>query len=359
MKTINVELESKAYPIWIEGGILNRLSDLLSPFNNLQKWILFSQKNIINQYKDLINNLKNDNKIDIEIIQLPEGEDAKSIDQLKKIYSQLIQFGCNRASTFIAFGGGVVGDVTGYVAASFMRGVDYIQIPTSLLAMVDSSIGGKTGVNLPEGKNLVGSIWQPRAVIIDLYLLHSLPNREMISGLGEVIKYGAILDSNLFDLINDNIEDLVKLNNIELLSKVVSRCAELKSEIVSRDERENSRRKILNFGHTIGHGLETYFGFNELRHGEAILYGMLAAGKLSLDYANLDKKKLQKLINLIKKLKLPKLEKYNSNDILEIIKRDKKKISSNISFILLSDIGNTVLHSNISEESIIDVLESL
>ena len=359
MKTINVKLVSKTYPIWIEDGILNGLSNLLYPFNNLQKWILFSQKNIINQYSDLINNLINDSKIDIEIIQLPDGENAKSIDQLKNIYSQLVQFGCNRTSTFIAFGGGVVGDVTGYVAASFMRGVDYIQIPTSLLAMVDSSIGGKTGINLSEGKNLVGSIWQPRAVIIDLSLLHSLPHREMISGFGEVIKYGAILDNNLFDLINDKIEDLVNLNNIELLSKVVSRCAELKSDIVIEDERESSRRKILNFGHTIGHGLETYFGFSKLRHGEAISYGMLAAGKLSVDYANLDKKKLQKLINLIKKLNLPKLGKYNSSDILEIIKRDKKKISNNISFVLLSDIGNTVFHSNISEKSIIDVLESL
>ena len=359
MKTINVELENRNYPIWIEPGILNRLSDLLCSLSNNQKCILFSQKNIIDQYASIFNYLVKDELINLKIIELPDGEEAKSLDQLKEIYSHLINLGCNRSSTFIAFGGGVVGDITGYVAATFMRGVDYVQIPTTLLAMVDSSIGGKTGINLSEGKNLVGAIWQPKAVIIDVNLVKSLPKREITSGLAEVIKYGAILDSRLFDLINTNIDDLIKLNNIELLSDVIGRCAKLKSNIVAEDEREGARRKILNFGHTIGHALETYFGFNKLRHGEAISYGMIAAGKLSTEYASLDIKKLEKLSSLITKLDLPKLERFNSRDLLEIIKRDKKKTSNDITFVLLKDIGRTVLYKNVDENSIINALESI
>ena len=166
-----------------------------------------------------------------------------------------------------------------------MRGVDYIQIPTTLLAMVDSSIGGKTGINLPEGKNLVGAFWQPKAVVVDPEVLATLPEREFTSAIGEIIKYGAILDRELFDMVSSNMFDLISANDSSLILNVIIRCAKLKADVVAADEREENIRKILNFGHTFGHALETHFGFQTIRHGEAIAYGMIAAGKLSIKHS--------------------------------------------------------------------------
>ena len=199
MQTISVPLQNRSYPIWIENGLINKLPELLKPLDQEQNWILFSQDEIFNHYGEkLVNSLKNAG-FSVESTIYPNGEEAKSLTGLEGMYLKLIEMGCDRSSTFLALGGGVVGDITGYIAATFMRGVDYIQIPTTLLAMVDSSIGGKTGVNLPNGKNLVGAIWQPKAVVIDPDLLKSLPNREVTSALGEIIKYGVILDRNFFD----------------------------------------------------------------------------------------------------------------------------------------------------------------
>ena len=203
MQTISVPLQNRSYPIWIENGLINKLCELFKPLNQNQKWVVFSQEEIFNNYGEaLVYSLKNAG-FNVESIIYPDGEEAKSLTALEDIYPQIIGLGCGRSSTFLALGGGVVGDVTGYIAATFMRGVDYIQIPTTLLAMVDSSIGGKTGVNLPDGKNLVGTIWQPKAVVIDPELLNSLPKREVTSALGEVIKYGAILDRDFFDFISE------------------------------------------------------------------------------------------------------------------------------------------------------------
>ena len=198
MQTISVPLQNRSYPIWIENGLLAKLPELLKPMNQNQKWVIFSQNEIISLYG---NNLRESLKsagFQVELVVLPDGEKAKSLSALEGIFSQLMEIGCDRSSTFLALGGGVVGDAAGFIAATFMRGVDYIQIPTTLLAMVDSSIGGKTGVNLPAGKNLVGAIWQPKAVVIDPKLLESLPEREISSAMGEVIKYGSILDKDLF-----------------------------------------------------------------------------------------------------------------------------------------------------------------
>ena len=238
MQSISVPLQNRSYPIWIENGLLAKLPELLKPMNQNQKWVIFSQNEIISLYG---NNLRESLKsagFQVKLVVLPDGEKAKSLSFLEGIFSQLMEMGCDRSSTFLALGGGVVGDAAGFIAATFMRGVDYIQIPTTLLAMVDSSIGGKTGVNLPAGKNLVGVIWQPKAVVIDPKLLESLPEREISSAMGEVIKYGAILDRDIFDLISSNLEDLLKLANPELLTKVIGRCAKLKADVVAEDERE-------------------------------------------------------------------------------------------------------------------------
>ena len=359
MRTISVPLQTRSYPIWIDNGLLKTLPELLHPMNQGQKWIVFSQAQIFNHYGEtLVNNLNNAG-FSVESIIHPEGEQAKSLSFLETMYSKLIKLDCDRLSTFLALGGGVVGDVTGFIAATFMRGVDYFQIPTTLLAMVDSSIGGKTGVNLPYGKNLVGTIWHPKAVVIDPDILISLPQREVTSALGEVIKYGAILDKELFNLISENLDNLINLKNTTLLAKVIARCAKLKAEIVAEDEREQGKRRILNFGHTVGHALETHFGFDTLRHGEAIAYGMLAAGMLSINYSGLKVDDYKLLHDAIQKLHLPLLPKFDTKVILNIMQNDKKVQSGSLHFILLEDIGSAIVQENISEQSIINILGDL
>ena len=359
MQTISVPLQNRSYPIWIEKGLLTNLPELLKPMNQGQKWVIFSQNEIISLYgNSLCKGLKSAG-FQVELVVLPNGEKAKSLNELEGIFSQLIGMDCDRSSTFLALGGGVVGDATGFIAASFMRGVDYIQIPTTLLAMVDSSIGGKTGVNLPDGKNLVGAIWQPKAVVIDIELLKSLQEREITSAMGEVLKYGAILDRNLFEVVAENLNDILNLSKPELLTEVIGRCAKLKADVVVEDEREGGKRRILNFGHTIGHALETHFGFETLRHGEAVAYGMLAAGKLSNEDGRLEIEDFELLQTTIKKLPLPKLHKFDAENILKIMQRDKKVKDRKINFVLLEAIGKTVIVDSIEKESIIKAMESL
>ena len=359
MQTISVPLQNRSYPIWIEKGLLTKLPELLKPMNQGQKWVIFSQNEINSLYgNSLCKGLKSAG-FQVELVVLPDGEKAKSLNELEGIFSQLIGMDCDRSSTFLALGGGVVGDATGFIAASFMRGVDYIQIPTTLLAMVDSSIGGKTGVNLPDGKNLVGAIWQPKAVVIDIELLKSLQEREITSAMGEVLKYGAILDRNLFEVVAENLNDILNLSKPELLTEVIGRCAKLKADVVVEDEREGGKRRILNFGHTIGHALETHFGFETLRHGEAVAYGMLAAGKLSNEDGRLEIEDFELLQTTIKKLPLPKLPEFDAENILKIMQRDKKVKDRKINFVLLEAIGKTVIVDSIEKESIIKAMESL
>ena len=359
MQTISVPLQNRSYPIWIEKGLLTKLPELLKPMNQGQKWVIFSQNEIISLYgNSLCRGLKSAG-FQAELVVLPDGEKAKSLNELEGIFSQLIGMGCDRSSTFLALGGGVVGDTTGFIAGTFMRGVDYIQIPTTLLAMVDSSIGGKTGVNLPDGKNLVGVIWQPKAVVIDIELLKSLQEREITSAMGEVLKYGAILDRNLFEVVAEKLNDILNLSKPELLTEVIGRCAKLKADVVVEDEREGGKRRILNFGHTIGHALETHFGFETLRHGEAVAYGMLAAGKLSNEDGRLEIEDFELLQTTIKKLPLPKLPEFDAENILKIMQRDKKVKDRKINFVLLEAIGKTVIVDSIEKESIIKAMESL
>ena len=356
MKTISVPLQSNSYPIWIDYGLLNILPELLKPMNQGQNWVIFSQNEIYLKYgKDLENSLSLNGFKTIQI-SLPDGENAKSLKIMEDIFSILLKANCDRSSTFLALGGGVVGDMGGFFAATFMRGVDYIQIPTSLLAMVDSSIGGKTGVNLSEGKNLIGSFWQPKAVVIDPNVLQTLPEREFASALGEVIKYGSIMDKELFMKISNNLDDLLSMNNDSLILEIIMQCAKIKADIVSIDERESDKRKILNFGHTIGHALETYFGFDIIRHGEAIAYGMILAAKLSMQYSKFSRDDYEILRKTILKLPLPDLPKIDGERILDIMKNDKKVKNDSLNFILLEKIGHAVIKNNIDHKSIIKVL---
>jgi len=267
--------------------------------------------------------------------------------------------GCNRKSYLIAFGGGVIGDVTGFIAATFMRGIQYINIPTTLLGMVDSSIGGKSGINLSSGKNLIGSIYHPEKIIIDTELLNTLPNREYHSGMAEIIKYSLILDKDLFARLESNLPQLLSVNQAsDYLNEIILQCIQLKVNIVEQDENDNNIRNVLNFGHTIGHALEACIGYGKINHGEAVAYGMLYASQLSNIHGHLTIEELNKINHIIKILNLPKIQNLQIDMMIDFIKNDKKKTSNNLKFIILDEIGKARIAENINFDHIKTVLEN-
>jgi 3-dehydroquinate synthase len=295
----------------------------------------------------------------VDIITIPTGEQAKTLQQVEQICETLLTLKHDRSSILLGLGGGVVGDVTGFVAATFMRGISYIHIPTTLLAMIDSSIGGKTGVNLKSAKNSIGAIYQPLAVLSDPDLLVSLAQREIVSGLAEIIKYGAIKDRAFFDKLNDNLNDIIALIDLDLLQEIVARAIAIKIAIVEQDEYDHGIRRMLNFGHTIGHALESSLGYGKLRHGEAVAYGMLAAGFISNNKGLLNQEDWQAIEAIIKRLPLPSLPEMNPDQLLDIIKNDKKIRSGSLYFILLGKIGEVVISSEVMEGDIRSALEIL
>ena len=342
--------------IFIDNGISKKLSSILEPKSEYPKFIIITDKNVFSNYRDYINQQFN-STLD-KVIILDGGELNKSFDSLTKIYSDLIKFGCNKKTCLIALGGGVISDITGFVASTFMRGIRYVNIPTTLLSMVDSSIGGKTGINLSNGKNLIGSIYHPEKIIIDPDILKTLPLREYHSGMAEIIKYGLILDKNLFEKLEENLDILLNNNQkSKILKEIIINCINLKINIVQQDEKDNNIRNILNFGHTIGHALEAFFPTDYIRHGEAIGYGMIYASKLSKIYNTLNDKDFKRIINIISKLDLPKLNNMESDKILKFIKTDKKNTDEGLKFILLDEIGVSRITKNISFNNIKMVLE--
>jgi 3-dehydroquinate synthase len=355
MKTIQVELGNRSYPIHVKSGLLSEILTVLTDKNHGQKWVIISQHRLMELFGfDLMNQLK-EGSYNIDFVTLPNGEAAKSINELSRVVSQMVELTCDRSSTILALGGGVVGDVAGFVAASFMRGIDYFQIPTTLLAMVDSSIGGKTGVNIAEGKNLVGAIYQPKAVLVDPDVLGSLPKEEVIAGLGEVIKYGAIWDQNF---LNDTAKWMENLDTFPF-EEAIARSCEIKAEVVSQDEREGNLRRILNFGHTIGHALESHLGYGKIRHGEAVAFGMKCAGFISQKLGLLSKKELVNLVQTINLLPLPSLRHINGNHLMPFINTDKKTEKGVLNFVVLNGLGNATITTEVTEELIQESLKVL
>ena len=276
------------------------------------------------------------------VLQVPARESSKSRKWLSAVYDAALAHGMGRQSVMLALGGGVVGDLTGFAAATFMRGIPFVQVPTSLLAMVDSSVGGKTGINLPQGKNLVGAFHQPAAVFADLNVLSSLPEREYRSGLAEVIKYGVIEDAWFFNMLEAH-ADALQRRDPETLERVVSRCCEIKAEVVRFDEKECGVRAILNFGHTFGHALETCSGYGKLLHGEAIAVGMLFAAHLSHELADLSGGDLERIERLLVRMGLPvKAPPLQWDDLYAVMQKDKKNRRRDPLFVLATRIGNVV-----------------
>lgn len=332
MKTINVALDDRSYPIVIGRGLLDGGFGL-GEYVHGADCLVVSNETVAPLYVDKL--LPNLAGCEIAHINLPDGESFKTVATMQKILDKLVASGANRDTTVIALGGGVVGDIAGFAAACYMRGVAYIQVPTTLLAQVDSSVGGKTGVNHEKGKNLIGAFHQPQVVLIDTDTLNSLPVRELKAGLAEVIKYGAICDRDFFAWLESNMGSLLE-KDPEALAYAIQRSCELKAEVVAQDERESGRRAILNFGHTFGHAIEHCLGYGQWLHGEAVAAGMVMAAELS-GIAAADRARLSELITAAG---LPtQAPAIASEHWLDAMGMDKKVRQKQLRFVLLRSLG--------------------
>lgn len=327
MEKINIGLNGKSYDILIGRNILDNIDDLIDDQGETN--FIITDKNVDSLYGNKLNSLINFHKVVIE-----PGENSKSIDMATDILKQMLTKGLSRRSMVIAFGGGVVGDLAGFCSSIYMRGISFIQIPTTLLAQVDSSVGGKTGVNLLEYKNSIGSFYQPTKVIIDTELLTTLPHEQSLSGIGEIIKYGIIYDYSFFQYIVKEIDSIKSLHP-DVILYVIKKCCEIKAEIVSKDEKEEGLRKILNFGHTIGHGLESISNFSKYTHGEAIIIGMYAETVLAQKLDLINKDYSIEILNFLETLGIDlDISSYPKKELIDLILHDKKNVKGKISFIL-------------------------
>lgn len=357
-QVVPLELAEHSYDISIGYGIRNSLADILAEWNQGQQWVVLTQKAIFDLYEPVIEQLRQAGyKLDTIIV--PADESAKNIRHAEEVWTQMVEMGCDRSSILLAIGGGVVGDLGGFVAATYMRGIPFIQIPTTLLAMIDSAIGGKTAVNLAAGKNLVGAIYQPKAVLVDPGFLQTLPRRNVISSLAEAIKYGFIRDKSIFNTMEARYDDLVSLNDEGLLSEIIAKSCNIKAQIVSNDQFENGERRLLNYGHTIGHAFETIQAYGGLYHGEAVLYGMKCANFISHKKGLLNDSEFEVAQKLLYRFDLPELGKVPADKVLAVVAHDKKNINGKLNFILIDGIGNGVVSTDVSADDIIDSLQAV
>ncbi len=350
MKEVRVKLGPRSYQILIAPGLHNQTGPLFLKHTLGKKVFLISNKTVFSLHGGTVCDSLRSAGFKVKQIFIPDGEAYKNLHTAENIYTYLAAQRADRDSTIVALGGGVTGDLSGFVAATFLRGINYVQLPTTLLAQVDSSIGGKTGVNHQKGKNMVGVFHQPRLVLIDTTSLSTLPRRDFHSGLYEILKYGLIYDKRFFSLLERILTSLLQQDK-KHLDEVISRCCEIKAEVTSRDERETGFREILNFGHTFGHALEAVTGYNLLTHGEAVGIGMLIATELSRELELLDQKTAERIGTLILGVApLPSIGKLNFIEILETMEHDKKRKDDLIHFVLLKHIGKTTIRKNLDSK---------
>ncbi|QGA36464.1 3-dehydroquinate synthase [Burkholderia glumae] len=344
MITVNVDLGDRAYPIHIGDGLIGR-TELFAPHIKGAAVTIVTNTTVDPLYGDALRAALAPLGKQVDTVVLPDGESYKQWETLNLIFDGLLGSRADRRTTLIALGGGVVGDMTGFAAACYMRGVPFIQVPTTLLSQVDSSVGGKTGINHPLGKNMIGAFYQPQAVIADIDVLRTLPARELAAGIAEVIKTGAIADSAFFDWIEANVEALNR-RDPAALAEAVRRSCEIKASVVAADEREGGLRAILNFGHTFGHAIEAGLGYGEWLHGEAVGCGMVMAADLSVRVGRLDDAARQRLNRVIAAAHLPvRAPDLGAGRYLELMQVDKKAEAGAIKFILLDRIGASSITS--------------
>ncbi|WP_308364219.1 MULTISPECIES: 3-dehydroquinate synthase [unclassified Microbulbifer] len=339
MHCLNVELGERSYPIVIGSQLLGDPQYLLPYIRGKQVCVVTNETVAPLYLERLLGGLADFEQVDTLV--LPDGEAFKTLDTLERIFDRLLEKRHNRSTTLIALGGGVIGDMTGFAAACYQRGVDFVQIPTTLLAQVDSSVGGKTGVNHPLGKNMIGAFYQPRVVLADMDTLATLPDRELSAGIAEVIKYGLICDAPFFSWLEEHMPKLMA-RDPQALAYAVNRCCRDKAAVVAEDERESARRAILNFGHTFGHAIEAVQGYGNWLHGEAVAAGMVMAAELSRIRGTIDGELVARIRALLAAAQLPQAspEGMTVREYLEAMAVDKKVLDGRLRLVLLRSLGD-------------------
>ncbi|OOF70978.1 3-dehydroquinate synthase [Rodentibacter caecimuris] len=357
MLSVQVELNARRYPIYIGKGLLTEKN--CYPLKSGDTVMIVSNQTVAQHYLKPLEQTLQQIGCSVENVLLPDGEKYKTLDSLNLIFTALLTANHGRDTTLIALGGGVIGDITGYAAASYQRGVRFIQIPTTLLAQVDSSVGGKTAVNHPLGKNMIGAFYQPCSVIIDTKTLNTLPKREISAGLAEVIKYGAILDYPFFEWLERHINDLVKLES-EKLEYCIARCCQIKADVVSRDETEQGERALLNLGHTFGHAIESCLGYGNWLHGEAVAVGCLMAAAFSSQLGDLNIKDVARLEKLLAQANLPTVspDSMRPEDYIPYMMRDKKVLNGKLRLVLLKALGQAYVATNIDQAAVLNAIQA-
>lgn len=355
--TVQVALGERSYKIHIGQQMLACAHEWIAAGIPLSHAVLITDSNVVPHCEKVAESLE---AAGVRVNQaiLPPGESTKSVQKADDLWRLLLEFGADRKSVVVAVGGGVIGDLAGFVAASFARGLPFVQIPTTLLADVDSSVGGKVGINLPGAKNMVGAFWQPRGVLIDTVVLQSLPEREYRSGLAEVVKYGVILDASFFEYLEQNAE-LLSQRDPEVLRYVIARCCRLKADVVEQDEHELSgQRAVLNYGHTFCHAIEAIAGYGEYLHGEAVAMGMVCASRLAESLGRIDSELTDRQIRLLTKLGLPvTVPDLPRDDLIAAMRRDKKVEHGRLRFVLPSRLGHVELVGGVDAVLVRNVLD--
>ena len=360
MRTVNVPLGNRSYRIQIDGGLLAGLGRACRQLKLGRRCAIISDSNVAARYAEQAISSLTIAGFEPKLVKIAPGETSKSLKTVASCYDQLAAQRLERKSFVVALGGGVVGDLAGFVAATYLRGIAFVQIPTTLLAQVDSSVGGKVGVNLKAGKNLVGAFYQPRLVLCDLDTLQTLPEREYRSGLAEVIKYGIIYDASFFAKLERDLPKLLK-RDTKTLTWVVSRCCQIKADVVQADETEGGLRAILNFGHTIGHGLEAISRYGKYLHGEAISIGQVAAARLSEILTGLSAGEARRIVELFEKAGLPtrvELPPTQRGQLLQAMQLDKKVSAGEIQFVLARAIGRVEFGQRVPAKVLQELLAS-
>ncbi len=355
MKKVRVSLGNNSYEIHIGAGLLTQTGQKLKEIGFNDKLVIITDSRVKGLYGNALEQSLTNEGFKVTVLQVDEGEEQKSLETAGRLYDELSQVYAERTTPILALGGGVVGDLAGFVAATYLRGVPLVQIPTTLLAQVDSSIGGKVAVNYGRLKNKIGAFYQPVLVISDISVLRSLAPRELSDGLAEVIKYTVIGNQGFFDFLEKNLDKIKSLDE-RLLEEVIFRSARIKAEVVEKDERDLGLRNILNYGHTIGHAIESVSDF-EVGHGRAVAMGMVAAGKISNKMGILDGSELTRLKKVIERADLPtEIPNLEAEKIMQAMKHDKKILRGKVRFILPKSIGNVFITEEVSLSLVEQVL---
>jgi len=353
LETLTVALDERSYAIHVGDRLLEQAGELLSPFAS-RRAVVVTNPVVAKHHLEPLQAALTSAAIATDVVVVPDGEAHKDWRTLYAIHTRLLELKAERSTALIALGGGVIGDLAGFAAATYQRGVPLIQIPTTLLAQVDSAVGGKTAVNHPLGKNMIGAFYQPRVVLSDTATLRTLADREYRAGIAEVVKYGAIRDLALFEWLEANIDALVERDPDAIRHAVVESCR-IKAEIVSADERETGERALLNFGHTFGHAIETATGYGQWLHGEAVAAGMVRAAKLSVLAAGLSSTDAQRLVSLVRRARLPvDPPRLKVSDWIESMSRDKKVERGAMRFIVLEHLGRAVQRNDIATGQVVE-----